>query len=50
MTCYRDACARSSRAAALSSRFVWIIVTSGCAVDKMLHKEKSLVVRETADL
>lgn len=26
----------------LDSRFVWIIVTSGCAVAKMLHKENPM--------
>lgn len=50
VTCYRDTCAGNSRVAALSSRFVGIIVSSGCAVDEMLHKEKPLVVRETVDL
>lgn len=38
----RDVCIGNSRAAAFSSRFVWVTVTSGCAVEKMLHKEDVL--------
>lgn len=38
----RDVCIGNSRAAAFSFRFVWVTMTSGCAVEKMLHKEDVL--------